>query len=762
MKTSVVLKQFMVWVIAGLKINPLNLSIRGKLLLISAVLVIVPWVGVQYIQDMENFLRVNQENNLLGRAQVVAAVLEAQEEVFQKEIFKVDMPELNDDERKSVSQTSHLYVRPLKSAVQLDGYLDDWENYKNRAQQVTSDKPGSAGYTSYIGAYSKYLYLMLEVTDDVLVYRKPGSLSLVKSDHLKIVMKDQTGNINHYIVTTQSQGWVNAHRVVLRDDEWVSVAPELRIKGEWLQTAKGYNLEVRIPRHLIGNNLSFFIADVDDMESMEIERLIGSTESPQDLGTIIIPSVEVEGMLNRVVRPASRTWVLDRQYRVLAVAGSLRQKINYSKSSTNTSLKDGVIEGDIQQQITDQTKPGMMGRLIRVFYQILLKQPTQNFEDELSTVSYLEDKTIQSALAGNPAISWRDTPDKKMRILTASYPVLNQGKAIGAIAIEETSNSILILQNRAMEILINLSVLTFVITVVVLLSYASRLSVRIRRLRDQAETAISSEGRITNIIKGSNAADEIGDLSRSFSGMLSRLGEYNRYLETMAGKLSHELRTPVTVVRSSLENLQYAKTDEARATYIERASEGMERLSDILTRMSEATRLEQTLQAETCEKINFSQLIENCTAAYRLVYPDIEFNLKIDSTGDNQLLASPELLAQMLDKLVSNAVDFHLQQTPIQLHIVETDINIQLSVINQGELLPEHMQDNLFESMVSVRTKRGNRPHLGLGLYIVRMIVEFHNGTVVAKNTQNNNGVEIRVSLPRQVNSELKSNKLRQ
>jgi len=736
-------------------------------LLISAVLIVVPWVGVQYIQDMENFLRANQENNLLGRAQIVAAVLEAQEEVFQKQIFKAGLPGVTDDVRKSVSQNAHVYVRPLQSPVQLDGYLDDWVNYKNRVQQVVSDDPASAEYKSYIGAYSKYLYLMLEVVDDSIVYRKPDNLRLDESDHLKVIIKDRSGNINNYIITTQSQGWVNAHRMEMRDDEWVSVAPELRIKGEWLETSKGYNVEVRIPLSLIGNNLSFFIADVDNSDTAQIAHLIGSTNSPDELGTIIIPSIEVESMLNRVVRPASRTWVLDRQYRVLAVAGSLRQQIDYSKSSAGDNSSNDVAKTAVVEENSGQDEPmldnqGVISQLIRVFYQILLKQPTQNFEDELSSVSYLEDKTIQSALKGVPAISWRDTPDKRLRILTASYPVLKQGEAIGAIAIEETSNSILILQNRAMEILINLSVMTFVITVVVLLSYASRLSVRIRRLRDQAEQAITSEGRITNLIKGSNAADEIGDLSRSFSDMLARLGEYNRYLETMAGKLSHELRTPVTVVRSSLENLEYAKTDEARATYIQRASEGMERLSDILTRMSEATRLEQTLQAETCEQINFSQLIENCTAAYRLAYPGIEFDLKIDGSGQNLLTASPELLAQMLDKLVSNAVDFHTPQTPVQLHIVETDINIELRVINQGELLPEHMQENLFESMVSVRKKRGSKPHLGLGLYIVRMIVEFHNGNVMAKNTQNQNGVEIRVILPKIIKTgEVKTRELK-
>lgn len=711
----------------------------------------VPLIGVQYIQDMEDFLRVNQENNLLGRAQVVAAVLENHESIFKpdSESLKVGVAEKKDNkgvmQEKQILQkipSSHLYVRPLKSAVQLDGYLDEWNNYENRVQHVLSKDPQSVQYNSYVGTYKKHLYVMFEVTDDVVIYRQMNNLKLDRSDHLKIVLKDEADQLVNYIVTTQSPGWVNAQRVEHRDEEWVAVAPELRIKGEWQQTAKGYNVEIRIPLSLIGDNLAFFIADIDNKNTAEVKHIIGSTELLTEPGSIIIPSLEVESLLNRVVRPASRTWVLDRKHRVLAVAGNLRQSSLDKKQLTINNNENSYQEQQAEEE-------SIFNLLVRTLYQILLRQPTDNFHDELSSVSYLQGKAIQSALQGKPAISWRETPDKRLRILTVSYPVLQHGKSMGAIAIEETSNSILILQNRAMEILINLSMITFFITVTILLSYATHLSMRIRRLRDEAEQAITSEGRISNLIKASKSQDEIGDLSRSFSGMLSRLEQYNRYLETMAGKLSHELRTPITVVRSSLENLEIAATEDARSVYIQRAREGMERLSDILTRMSEATRLEQTLQAETCQSVDFSQLIENCTEAYRQVYPSVEFELEIERAGNCLISAAPELLAQMLDKLVSNAVDFHKKETPIQLCVVGTDIDVQLSVTNQGELLPEQMQDNLFESMVSVRTKKGNHPHLGLGLYIVRMIVEFHNGTVTARNTDHNDGVEMRVVLPK-------------
>ena len=95
--------------------------------------------------------------------------------------------------------------------------------------------------------------------------------------------------------------------------------------------------------------------------------------------------------------------------------------------------------------------------------------------------------------------------------------------------------------------------------------YATWLSSRIRRLRDDAERAIDANGRVRRIAAGSTAGDEIGDLSRSFSGVLSRLADYASYREQLASRLSHELRTPIAVVRSSLDNLQADAVRRARA-----------------------------------------------------------------------------------------------------------------------------------------------------------------------------------------------------
>ena len=108
----------------------------------------------------------------------------------------------------------------------------------------------------------------------------------------------------------------------------------------------------------------------------------------------------------------------------------------------------------------------------------------------------------------------------------------------------------------------------------------------------------------------------------------------------------------------------------------------------------------------------------------------------------------PDLMAQMLDKLIGNAIDFHTPDTPIRISLDTDGREARLLVSNTGPALPDEMQGNLFESMVSIRDKKGEQPHLGLGLYIVRLIVEFHHGSVIARNRQDNCGVEFLINLP--------------
>jgi signal transduction histidine kinase len=316
------------------------------------------------------------------------------------------------------------------------------------------------------------------------------------------------------------------------------------------------------------------------------------------------------------------------------------------------------------------------------------------------------------------------------------------------VLVEETTNDVLALRNRAFEKLFAALIIVFVGGIAALLMFATRLSLRIRRLRDEAENAIDPNGRVLGTVGGSDAGDELGDLSRSFADILRRLQQYTGYLETLAGRLSHELRTPVAVVRSSLDNLKQVELPDDARIYLQRAEQGLTRLTAIFVRMSEATRLEQSLASVERERFNLKEVVQGCVGGYRLAHPDRRFVFD-EGPGAFPVHGAPDLVAQMLDKLAANAVEFSAPGSTIRFELQREGSQARLSVLNEGPPLPADMQGRLFESMVSVRGKQaGEEPHLGLGLYIVRLVAEFHGARASARNREDGPGVEIRIEFP--------------
>ncbi len=373
---------------------------------------------------------------------------------------------------------------------------------------------------------------------------------------------------------------------------------------------------------------------------------------------------------------------------------------------------------------------------------------SENFRDELAGASRLRGPEVRAALAGATELRWRSSPDGRAVIVSAAAPVQVGAGVAAAVVVEETTGGIQSVQREATMDLFTRALGAFAVVTLILLGFATWLSVRLRRLSRAAEAAIDHHGRVIGRIPAGDAADEIGDLSRSFSQLLRRLADYNQYLEGMAGRLAHELRTPMAVVQSSLENLEPVPLDEEQRTYLGRARAGVARLQDLVARLSEAARLEQALAGAETEPTDLDALLGECVSAYGDAWPDSRFHY--EGPGAPVIVAvAPELIVQMLDKLVDNAREFARPGTPVRIVLSPGPEAVRLAVHNEGPPLPDALGDSLFNSMVSVRGDRDReRPHLGLGLYLVRQIAEFHGGRVAAANAAQGEGVVFAVTLP--------------
>jgi len=440
------------------------------------------------------------------------------------------------------------------------------------------------------------------------------------------------------------------------------------------------------------------------------------------------PSPDLERILQDLARTSSRISVVDRDLEVLARAGTLRRPPAPDDAG-------GLVHA-------------VERRLLRPIYALVLEAPTEDFAEETAGRAFPSGPEVLRALDGAPATGQRMTMDEKATVVVAAHPVFVGDRVRGAVVVEQTTNAVMAERNRAFERLFTIVVGIVLAGMLALAIFASRLSGRILRLRDEVEQAIDAKGRVRRIVAGSRSGDEIGDLSRSFSSVLQRLGESAQHREELASRLSHELRTPVAIVKSSLENLRAEPDGPDAALYVERAQGGLDRLSEILTRMSEATRLEQSLHDADRERFDLVALVGACVDGYRGAYPGA--TIVVAAPSPVEVDAAPDLVAQMLDKLVANAAGFARPGTPIEIGVDRVEAWARLTVGNRGPRLPEAMRERLFESMVSVRSpsRRDDAPHLGLGLYIVRLIAEFHGGRVRAEDRADGDGVVVTVLLP--------------
>jgi dedicated sortase system histidine kinase len=468
-------------------------------------------------------------------------------------------------------------------------------------------------------------------------------------------------------------------------------------------------------------------ASAEDPEAEERRRIVGlfaaaDPDAAASLGSAYAPVEEIERFLDIMARRASRLWVVDTRSRVRGLAGTLREP---------PPARGG---------IAPEARSGWLKPLVA----LMVSSPAVPAGDESQPVR----AQIDRALIGVSSTYWRGTRDREVAILSAAQPVFVGDDIVGAVVVEETTAAIQLLKQSALENLIAVTLGVCLAVFATLLLLATRLAARIRRLHAEAESAIDAQGRIRGAITVTGAKDEIGDLERTMAAVLQRLRGYNTYLEQMAGRLSHELRTPVAVVRSSLDNLRAQPLDSEARVYLDRAGEGVDRLSRLISRLSEGTRLEKMLESAEREAFDLARVVGGCVEGYRAAYPRRAFDLVLPD-GPVAMRGVPDAIAQLVDKLVANALDFAPEGSVIRVSLARDRGRAILAVENDGPAIAEAMLPRLFDSMVSARDAgTGPGGHLGLGLAIVRLVAEFHAGRARALNLPGSKGVRFEVEFP--------------
>jgi signal transduction histidine kinase len=679
------------------------MSLRLKLLLLGLATLVLPWAGGRYAREMESALRQGEADSLQALSQTIATSLQGRTDLLYRaapaaaEAAPVTHAEGGDESHAAAASAAapdpnfykptpyDLEPLALSAAPVLDGYADDWPR---GATWTTFDKDAQHHFALLTGVHERMLYVALAVHDEHPVFDAPGNNSLDPAtfgDRVWLGFEDPAGVQSQVFLAASGPGAVTARRIVTGEYGRQSVHIEPRIRGAWQSTAEGYRLELRVPLSMIGKGFGVLVDDRDARGALPLSYGTLRSDDLHTIGHLILAAPELNAYLGQFLQPGLKLSVSTPAGRVLARADAL---------APPTVLKP---------------EAPILARL----YRRLIDRPDARAPLQSVSPIYDRDHTFE----------------------------------IGQLEVIQSADRWIRLRDRALTHMLNFTLATSLIVVTAILAFATWLGLRLSRLRRASESALT-DAHLVSEFPETSARDELGDVARSFATLLGRLNEYTSYLRTLAGKLAHEIRTPLTIVRSSLDNLESEALPEGARAYLQRARQGSERLGSILIAMGAATRVEEAIGAAERVSFDLVPVLRSAVAAYAAAFPGRQFSF-VSAADTLTLCGAPDLIVQLLDKLIDNAVDFSPAGAAIAVRLAAEPRAALLEVENPGPTLPPQVTGQLFESLWQSRPDGDSRPHFGLGLYIVRLIAEFHGGEALAQNLPDGSGVRFQVRLAR-------------
>ncbi len=673
-------------------------SLGGRLLLFSSVLLAIPWLGYRYIEEMKEFLLKGQEEAQSLAVRAVATVLHDRPEWF----------DLSGSMDNNWLEQNALYAYPIKSSIQIDGYATDWGKVPERRKRFgpestvytrTGGLAASVSFNLVLGERGEFIYGLVNVTDSQRVYRHPRYRSLDRSDHVRLSLFGADGEIRRIVMVTEGPGTVSAYEV---EPNWryPTTGRALPVRGEWQERTGSYDLEFRFPTAWLGypKRLGLSVVDVDDPDERPIEAVVATVPKAwsEDLNRLIVRSPELERIIQGLGRSDARICVVDRYGRVRAVLGG------------------------------------------------------QDFAGDLcADTDRISHDLLQDALAGRQNVLHRRDVHSGDDLIVAAHPIYAGDQVMGTVLLEKNSARILDLQRDTLS---QVALATFAVLMLVvtgLLLFGTWLAFRIRRLRREAGAAIDTNGRI---VKGSlqidqAAGDDLGDLSRGISGLLGRLQRYTGFLETVPRTLRHEILNPVNTISMTLQKLTQQTGGEDSAALVKSAQQATRQLELIVNSLTEAAHIEDALKQEPPEVFDLAVLVREYVTNSAQLSPGSNLVYNGPPAGVHAR-GSDVRIAQLLDKVKDNALDFAPNGSRIHFILNQNRDWVNLSVRNEGPRVPEHVLQALFVGMASHRPNTEGRPHLGIGLFIANRIAVHHGGRLRVTNRRDVSGVDVTLRVP--------------
>ena len=277
--------------------------------------------------------------------------------------------------------------------------------------------------------------------------------------------------------------------------------------------------------------------------------------------------------------------------------------------------------------------------------------------------------------------------------------------------------------------------------VMVVLSFllAGTIAGPVRRLAESAQLVRRRRRSRVEIPDLSHRRDEIGHLSRSLRDMADALYSRIEAIESFAADVAHELKNPLTSLRSAVETLPLARTDESRNRLLAVIQHDVKRLDRLISDISNASRLEAEMQRYEAQPVDLRKLLTTVVGvANERDHNGVSVSLTFDGASSDGLfvLGHDSQIGQVIDNLIDNARSFSAPGTAVHLTCRRSEQDIDIVVEDEGPGVPPEARERIFERFYTHRPHQAFGQNSGLGLSISKQIVEAHDGRIWVENRE--------------------------
>ena len=329
--------------------------------------------------------------------------------------------------------------------------------------------------------------------------------------------------------------------------------------------------------------------------------------------------------------------------------------------------------------------------------------------------------------------------------------IKNKEKNVGYLAIAENANDIKAAINERKDFIIRTALI--VVIVILIFSYVlNRYFLKpIRNLVSYTELMKGKKKNNVNINISKNRNDEIGILSSSLEEMTSELHKRITTAENFSTDLVHEIRNPLASLKSASEIISETDNKEQRDKLINIVSHDVERIERLITDYSQMLKDEAAMTSEKMRKLDLETIVKSVVDDYNNLYNSkrgISITLKTNGSKEYIILGIENRIEQIIANLLDNSISFSQDNQEIQVELSKIENGkINLNVIDEGEGFKEKDTEKIFKRFYSNRPDKFGE-HSGLGLNIVKNLVELHNGQILASNNRNK-GAKIEITFPK-------------